>query len=101
MGKQEFKIEIKGVDYKVHKPVFDQIHSVSLERDSLKNGKIPIDFIDWLMTNCELSKDQTIWSYDSEDYCIEGIYELFKINTAVNNYFKNEHQKLWQEVITT
>ena len=37
-----------------------------------------IDFLDWLMTNCELSEDQTIWSYNSEDYSLEGIYEVYK-----------------------
>ena len=40
--------------------------------------KTSIDFTYWLMTNCELSEDQTIWSYDSEDYSIEGVYEIFK-----------------------
>lgn len=37
-----------------------------------------LNFTDWLITNCELSDDQTIWSYDSEDYSLDGIYEVFK-----------------------
>lgn len=37
-----------------------------------------LDFADWLMTNCELSEDGTIWSYDSEDYTNERLYKIFK-----------------------
>ena len=40
--------------------------------------KVAVNFTDWLMTNCELSEDQTIWSYDSEEYSLEGIYNVFK-----------------------
>lgn len=37
-----------------------------------------LNFSDWLMTNCELSEDKTIWSYDSEDYSLEGLYKVFQ-----------------------
>jgi hypothetical protein len=48
-----------------------------------------LDFIDWLMTNCELSEDQSIWSYMGEDYSLEGIHELFAINRAVHKYYEH------------
>lgn len=37
-----------------------------------------INFIDWLMTNCELAEDNSLWSYDSEDYTNEKLFEIFK-----------------------
>lgn len=49
-----------------------------------------ISFLDWLMTNCDLSEDQTIWSYMGEDYSLEGIHELFIINTAVQKHFEHK-----------
>jgi Na+-transporting NADH:ubiquinone oxidoreductase subunit NqrA len=36
---KDLSVEIKGVDYQIEKPVFDLIHSISLERDELR-GKI-------------------------------------------------------------
>lgn len=36
-----------------------------------------LDFTDWLMENCELSEDNSLWSYDSEDYTNEKLYEIF------------------------
>lgn len=37
-----------------------------------------LDFVNWLMTNCELSKDQSTWSRFGDDYSLEGISELFE-----------------------
>ena len=43
-----------------------------------KRNKVDsINFTDWLMTNCELSEDQTIWSYDSEDYTLEELHKIY------------------------
>ena len=52
--------------------------------------KEALDFADWLMTNCDLSEDQTIWSYQGEDYSLEGIYELFTINRAVDKHYEGK-----------
>ena len=83
---EKLKVEIKGKDYEIEKEVFDLIHSISLERDKLKNTptlfklqrEASLNFTDWLMENCELSEDGTIWSYDSEDYTNERLYEIFE-----------------------
>lgn len=42
-----------------------------------------IDFVCWLMDNCELIKDKeteenVLWSYDSEDYSLDGLLTIFK-----------------------
>lgn len=42
-----------------------------------------IDFVFWLMLNCELIKDEkteenVLWRYDSEDYIIDTLLEIFK-----------------------
>jgi len=41
------------------------------------------EFIYWLMDNCELIKDEktdenVLWRYDSEDYSVEGLFEVYK-----------------------
>ena len=46
-------------------------------------GKETRGFIYWLMDNCELIKDKetdenVLWRYDSEDYSVEGLFEIFK-----------------------
>lgn len=38
---------------------------------------LALDFVDWLMDNCELSEDQSLWSYNSEDYTNEKLFEIF------------------------
>lgn len=47
-----------------------------------------MDFVSWLMDNCELIKDEetgenVLWRYDSEDYSIEGLLEIFKKNNSL------------------
>lgn len=44
---------------------------------SLFAKKKALDFNDWLMTNCTLSEDGTIWSYEGEDYTNEKLYKIF------------------------
>ena len=41
--KEEYSTEIKGVEYFIEKPVFDLIHSISLERDELKEFKDEVE----------------------------------------------------------
>lgn len=41
------------------------------------------EFIYWLMDKCELIKDEEtdeniLWRYESEDYTVEGLFEIFK-----------------------
>ena len=45
-----------------------------------------LGFVDWLMENCELSDDKSLWSYNSEDYTNEKlllIYYLEKQDSEV------------------
>lgn len=37
-----------------------------------------IKFVDWLMINCELAKDNSLWSYDGEDYSNEKLFKIYK-----------------------
>ena len=37
-----------------------------------------LNFIDWLMENCELANDNSLWSYEGEDYTNERLYEIFE-----------------------
>ena len=35
-------------------------------------------FLEWIMDNCELSEDKSLYSHDSEDYSNENLLEIFK-----------------------
>jgi len=37
-----------------------------------------IGFSDWLMENCTLAEDNSLWSYESEDYTNEKLLEIYK-----------------------
>ncbi len=42
-----------------------------------------LDFVCWLMENCELISDKetgenVLWRYDSEDYILDTLLEIFK-----------------------
>lgn len=41
-----------------------------------------IDFVCWLMDNCKListpEEENVLWNYDSEDYTIDRLLEIFK-----------------------
>ncbi len=39
--------------------------------------KTALDFLYWMMTNCELSKDQSLWSYEGEDYTNGKLFKIF------------------------
>lgn len=49
----------------------------SLAKSNNKNGKHAIKFASWLMENCQLANDNSLWSYKGEDYSLEGIYKVF------------------------
>ena len=53
-----------------------------IEINSTKCEKIAdehsLSFVNWLMDNCELSEDNSLWSYESEDYTNEKLLEIFK-----------------------
>lgn len=40
--------------------------------------KESINFATWLMENCDLSEDCSLWSHYGEDYTLEGLYDVFK-----------------------
>jgi len=37
-----------------------------------------LGFVDWLMENCELADDNSLWSYNSEDYTNEKLLKIYK-----------------------
>lgn len=36
------------------------------------------EFVYWLMDNCELAEDSSLWRYESEEYSVDGIFEVYK-----------------------
>jgi hypothetical protein len=34
-------------------------------------------FVDWLMENCELAEDNSLWSYNGEDYTNEKLFKIY------------------------
>ena len=36
-----------------------------------------LKFLAWLMENCELAKDNSLWTYNGEDYTNEKLYRIF------------------------
>lgn len=68
--------------------VFDSVAAKRIGEDCLREieeevANFAIDFVFWLMLNCELIKDEeteenVLWRYDSEDYIIDTLLEIFK-----------------------
>ena len=56
------------------------LHSeaVSIVIEEAQEVDHTIGFIDWLMENCELSSDHSLWSYYGEDYTNEKLFEIYK-----------------------
>ena len=48
-----------------------------------------LDFSYWLMENCTLSEDKSVYSLDhnGEEYTNDALYEVFKIEKAVDKHF--------------
>lgn len=40
-------------------------------------GTTALDFAEWLMQNCDLSEDRSLYSYEGEDYTNEKLLEIF------------------------
>ena len=36
-----------------------------------------IEFVNWLMKNCELAKDNSLWDYNGEYYSVEKLYRIY------------------------
>jgi hypothetical protein len=56
------------------------------------------EFIHWLMDNCELIKDEeteenVLWRYDSEDYSVDGLFEIYKESTSTKDILKKFMKK--------
>lgn len=47
------------------------------EKYKIESNKFTIDFVDWLMNNCELAEDKSLWMYQSEDYSNEGLLLIY------------------------
>lgn len=51
-----------------------------MEKQQQKN--FAIDFVYWLMDNCEListeEEENVLWRYDSEDYIVDTLLKIFK-----------------------
>lgn len=50
-----------------------------------ETNKIDFDFLNWLMSNCELAEDLSNWTYRGKDYTNEKLYEIFKKNRNNDN----------------
>lgn len=35
-------------------------------------------FVHWLMDNCELAEDNSLWMYNSEEYSVEGLFKIYQ-----------------------
>ena len=46
-----------------------------------KENKQTIGFVDWLMENCELADDNSLWTYNGEDYTNEKLYLIYLSQT--------------------
>jgi hypothetical protein len=55
--------------------ILDQFHNVECE---IIAHNFALEFFDWIMDNCEISEDKSLYSYDSEDYTNEKLLEIFK-----------------------
>ena len=73
-AKQHNKVALLQTDWEHKRPV---MHKFIYKIMSLFAKKTALDFNDWLMTNCEMSEDGTIWSYEGEDYTNEKLYKIF------------------------
>ena len=52
------------------------------------------EFIYWLMDNCELITDSetqknVLWRYNSEDYTVEGLFEVYRDLKNIDLDLKN------------
>lgn len=50
---------------------------VETDRTELNDS---VRFSYWLMENCELAEDNSLWSYHGEDYTNEKLYEIWAEN---------------------
>lgn len=51
--------------------------------------EIALDFLNWLMENCELSSDQSLWSYNGEDYTNEKLFKVFLRHKTIQSQNSN------------
>ena len=58
------------------------------------NNEMVFGFVEWLQDNCELSEDKTIWSYDSEDYTNERLFEIYKSESLISQAPENKKEEL-------
>lgn len=56
----------------------EQIANWNAEKCEIIADDFSLGFADWLMCNCQLAEDGTLWSYDSEDWSLEGLLEIYK-----------------------
>ena len=54
----------------------------------MKEKQEVLDFSYWLMDNCTLSEDRSVYSHDTdgEDYTNERLYEIFKIHQKLDKH---------------
>lgn len=50
--------------------------------DEFEMQKNAILFSYWLMENCELAEDNSLWTYHGEDYTTEGLYKIWHAQTS-------------------
>ncbi|MFA5296585.1 MAG: hypothetical protein WC389_00075 [Lutibacter sp.] len=57
------------------------------EKVTSATNKVTIGFVNWLMENCELAEDNSLWSYNGEDYTNKKLFKIYKneIKAEVDN----------------
>jgi hypothetical protein len=56
----------------------EDIADWNAEKCEIIADSFAIEFSEWLMENCQLTEDGSLWSYDSEDWSMEGLLEIYK-----------------------
>ena len=59
--------------------------------------KHALQFTTWLMENCELAKDNSLWSYNGEDYSLEGIYKVFNQSNKLRTWQRKNEGKRYNK----
>jgi hypothetical protein len=59
--------------------IFDEpIWMLSEDEQYPKIDNDALRFSEWLMENCELAEDNSLWSFEGEDYTQQGLYRIYR-----------------------
>lgn len=76
----EWNLESFKTNYaKLYKSIIESIELSLAQKEQVI--VCDFSFVDWLMENCELAEDNSLWSYAGEDYTNEKLFKIFKFQT--------------------